>query len=90
MFVQRFLTQTPMTHHPHLGDRLFRQIVELEVDARADLRADYREQCVKDVLERMDADIQEHLAGGDLFPETLLARLRAEVASWLGNDSVAA
>ncbi len=74
-----------MTHHPQLGDRLFRQIVELEVDARADLPADHREKCVKDVLERMDADIQEHLAGGDLFPETLLARLRTEVAAWLGD-----
>lgn len=79
-----------MTHHPHLADRLFRQIVELEIDARADLPADHREKCVKEVLERMDADIQEHLAGGDLFPETLLARLRTEVSSWLGNDGLAA
>jgi hypothetical protein len=79
-----------MMHHPHLGDRLFRQIVELEVDARADLPADHREQCVKEVLQRMDADIQEHLAGGDLSPETLLARLRAEVAAWLGDTGLAA
>lgn len=79
-----------MMHHPHLGDRLFRQIVELEVDARVDLPANHREQCVKDVLQRMDADIQEHLAGGDLSPETLLARLRAEVAAWLGDTGLAA
>jgi hypothetical protein len=79
-----------MPHHPQLGDRLFRQIVELEVDARADLAAEHREQCVKEVIERMDADIQEHLAGGDLFPETLLARLRTEVAAWLGDTGLAA
>jgi Mg/Co/Ni transporter MgtE len=79
-----------MTHHPQLGDKLFRQIVELEVDARADLVADHRERCVKEILERMDADIQEHLAGGDLFPETLLTRVRSEVSAWLGNSGLAA
>jgi hypothetical protein len=79
-----------MAHHPHLGDRLFRQIVELEVDARADLPADHREKCVQEVLQRMDADIQEHLAGGDLFPETLIERLRTEIAAWLGDAGLAA
>ena len=62
-------TYTSIIHHPHLGDRLLRQIVELEVDARADLDPDYRERCIKEVLQRMDADIQEHLAGGDFSPK---------------------
>jgi hypothetical protein len=79
-----------MAHHPNLGDRLFRQIVELEVDAYRDLPANHRQKCVKEVLERMDADIQEHLAGGDLFPETLLARVRSEVCAWLDNTNLAA
>lgn len=79
-----------MAHHPNLGDRLFRQIVELEIDERADLPPERRETCVREVLERMDADIQEHLAGGDLSPETVLARLRGEIAAWLADAGLAA
>lgn len=77
--------------HPGSDDRLFRQIVECELDECADLPAAKRDRCIVQVLQRMDAEIQEHLAGADLSPDALIRDLRAEVRRAAGeHGSVAA
>ena len=72
-----------MHNHPDkhgiLGDELFLQVIETEVDAvDATLSSDERDRVIRDVSERLQGEIEEHLAAGDLRPELITVRVHDE------------
>jgi|GEM_PF-6906130 len=78
----------PSHRHSFSGDELYRRVIEDEVDRlQPDLLPDRRHACIKQVSQLMDGEIEEHLAGANLFPELLTVRLREKVALVLRGES---
>lgn len=84
-------------HQPHTNfladDNLFNQVIAMQVDRiDASLSPERRERAIAEVTERMQAEIFEHLAIGDLQPAIVNAHIQQQVIAVLNQapDSIAA
>lgn len=78
-------------HEPHANflanDDLFNQVIAMQVDqADASLSPERRTQTIVQVTERMQAEIFEHLAIGDLQPGIVNAHIQQQVIAVLNED----
>ena len=81
----------PPDKHPFVSDELFREVIAMEVDSIDDsLSAEERERCIRAVSERMQAEIEEHLASGDLDPASLSMRTHVEAERAVDGGATAA
>lgn len=78
-------------HQPHTNfladDDLFNQVIAMQVDRiDASLSPERRERTIAAVTERMQAEIFEHLAIGDLQPAIVNAHIQQQVIAVLNQD----
>ncbi len=75
-------------HHSFSDDPLFRQIVEAEVDSRAEnATADARRAYVLDVMDRIDADVEACVQRSILTPDYLNDLIRRRTIEALGETA---
>lgn len=68
-------------------DDLFNQVIAMQVDRiDASLSPERRERAIAEVTERMQAEIFEHLAIGDLQPAIVNAHIQQQVIAVLNQD----
>ncbi len=78
-------------HQPHTNfladDDLFNQVIAMQVDRiDASLSPDRRKRTIDAVTQRMQAEIFEHLAIGDLRPDIVNVHIQQQVIAVLNED----
>lgn len=78
-------------HQPHTNfladDDLFDQVIAMQIDQiDGSLSSEHRQRTIDAVKERMQAEIFEHLAIGDLQPAIVNAHIQQQVIAVLNED----